>query len=418
MRKETTLRKGASGDGRKGASGDGPPQRHAVRRRILVVVQRYGAEVVGGSESHARTVAERLARTNDVDVATTTALDFWTWARHYATGVSHLNGVRVLRFPVASGRDPSYKAIEHRALMEDHTLADERAWLRAQGPHVPELLELLHREGAGYQVVLFYTYIYEPTALGLPLVPERAALVSTAHDERPLRLVPFRQLFALPRAFGFLAPEERDLVHREFRNEHIPDEVLGIGLDPPPALDDAATFRDRHGLRGPIALYLGQVSEAKAVDELLAAWSGRGQVARDGRLVLAGPAQMAIPARDDVVALGRVPDEEKWAALAAADVVVLPSHLESLGIVLLEAWQAGTPVLVPAWNAVTAGQVARSGGGLTYASPGALAPALAALFDEGKRRGEAGREWVARECTWDAFDARLDRLIDMAAFDA
>ncbi len=392
------------------------------RRRILVVVQRYGGEVVGGSESHARTVAERLARTNDVEVATTTALDHWTWAPHYAAGVSEQGGggggrVRVRRFPVASGRSPGYKAIERRVLLEDHELADEQAWLRAQGPHSPALLDFLHREGAGYQAVLFYTYIYEPSALGLPLVPERSALVSTAHDERPLRLAPFRALFALPRAFGFLTPEERDLVRREFRNEHIPDEVLGIGLDPPPAAD-AAAFRSRRGLPGSIVLYLGQVSEAKAVDELLAAWAGGGELTRGATLVLAGPVSMAIPERDDVVALGRVSEGEKWAALAAADAVVLPSHLESLGIVLLEAWQVGTPVAVPVWNAVTAGQVARSGGGVTYAAPGDLAGAVAALVDEGKRRGEAGREWVARECAWEAFDARLAHLVEMASFDA
>lgn len=385
-------------------------------RRILVVVQRYGGEVVGGSESHARTVAERLARANDVEVATTTALDHWTWAPHYAPGAREHDGVLVRRFPVASGRSSDYKDVERHVLLEDHALSDEEAWLRAQGPHAPALLDFLHREGAGYNAVLFYTYIYEPTALGLPLVPERSALVSTAHDERPLRLAPFRALFALPRAFGFLTPEERDLVHREFRNEHIPDEILGIGLDPAPAAD-AAAFRKRRGLPGRLVLYLGQVSEAKAVDELLAAWTGRVEP-RDATLVLAGPVSMAIPERDDVVTLGRVPEAEKWAALAAADAVVLPSHLESLGIVLLEAWQIGTPVLVPAWNAVTAGQVARSGGGAAYGTPAELGTALAALLDEGKRRGEAGREWVARECAWDAFDARLGHLVEMAAFDA
>src|SRR6266536_3412100 len=129
-----------------------------TRRRILVVVQRYGPEVVGGSEAHARLVAERLAKTNEVEVATTTSLDFWTWDNRYATGTSTLNGVTIHRFPVVGGRDPRYKEIEHEVLFEDHALADEHAWLRAQGPHAPGLLEHIHREGHGYQVILFYTY--------------------------------------------------------------------------------------------------------------------------------------------------------------------------------------------------------------------------------------------------------------------
>jgi len=388
-----------------------------TRRRILVVVQRYGAEVVGGSESHARTVARRLARTNEVEVATTTALDFWSWAPHFRSGVSRDDGVTVRRFRVASGRARDYKAIERHVLFEDHSLADEHAWLRAQGPHAPDLLDFIHQEGHGFQAILFYTYIYEPTALGLPLVPERAALVSTAHDEAPLRLAPYRALFALPRAFGFLTPEERALVRREFRNDHIPDELLGIGLDPPPA-HDAGAFLARHEVRRPLVLYLGQVSEAKAVDELLAMWSAYRDATGQGTLVLAGTVQMQLPRRDDLIVLGRVDDAVKWSALAAADALVLPSHLESLGIVLLEAWQTGTPVLVPAWNAVTAGQVARADGGLTYASREAFADALGRLLAEGRRRGDTGREWVARECGWEAFDARLERLVDMAAFDA
>jgi len=391
--------------------------RSRKRRRILVVVQRYGAEVLGGSESHARTAAERLARWNDVEVATTTALDHWTWAPHFRVGTTQVDGVRVHRFPIASGRSTDYKEIERRVLFEEHTLADEERWLRDQGPHSPELLDFLSREGHGYQAILFYTYIYEPTALGLPLVPERSALVSTAHDERPLRLTPFRALFHLPRAFGFLTPEERDLVHREFRNDHIPGEILGIGLDAPPPADPGG-FRERHGLRGPVVLYLGQVSEAKGVDELLTMWAAYRNTARDGTLVLAGPVGMRMPERGDVVSLGRLSDDEKWAALGAADALVLPSHLESLGIVLLEAWQMGTPVLVPAWNAVTAGQIARSGGGLTYPSQERFPRVLAALLAEGKWRGGNGRTWVQRECAWEAFDERLERLVDVAAFDA
>jgi len=100
---------------------------------------------------------------------------------------------------------------------------------------------------------------------------------------------------------------------------------------------------------------------ADGCDELIADWSAHRDGGGEGTLVLAGNVALPIPERDDIRVLGRVSDTAKADLLDAADVLVLPSRFESLGIVLLEAWQAGTPVLVPAWNAVTAGQVRRGG---------------------------------------------------------
>ena len=381
--------------------------------KVLVVVQRYGPEVVGGSESHARVVAHRLAMVNEVEVATTNALDYWSWAPHFAVGESMDGPIRVRRFAVTGLRSTTFKENERHVLFEPHALADEQGWLAMQGPHAPGLLEFLRREGQAYDAILFYTYIYEPTAAGLPLVPERAALISTAHDEEPLRLVPYRALFQLPRAFGFLTPEEQALVHARFRNEHIPSEVLGIGLDAPP-WHDSEPFRERYAPRGPLVLYLGQVSEGKAVDELLADWIAYRDAGGAGSLVLAGTARMPIPKRDDIVTLGRVSDEDKYALLEAADALVLPSHLESLGIVLLEAWQVGTPCLVSAKNKVTTGQVGRANGGASY-GPGGFASALGAVLARRDELGASGRAYVERECTWPAFDARLEQLVDLVA---
>ena len=381
--------------------------------KILVVVQRYGAEVVGGSEAHARVVAHRLAMVNEVEVATTNALDYWSWAPHFPVGESMDGPVRVRRFAVTGSRSPTFKDAERHVLFEPHTLADEQGWLAMQGPHTPDLLDFLAREGKAYDAILFYTYIYEPTAAGLPLVPERAALISTAHDEEPLRLAPYRALFQLPRAFGFLTPEERDLVHARFRNEHIPSEILGIGLEPPP-WHDPEPFREHYAPRGPLVIYLGQVSEGKGVNELVADWARYREGGGAGSLVLAGTTRMAIPERDDIVPLGRVSDEDKYALLEAADVLVLPSHLESLGIVLLEAWQVGTPCLVSAKNKITTGQVARAGGGASYDREG-FAKALGAVLANREALGESGRLYVQAECAWPAFDTRLEQLVDLVA---
>lgn len=381
-------------------------------RRILIVVQRYGAEVVGGSEQHARLVAQRLSQRNTVEVATTTALDYWTWEPHYRPGGDFLDGIHVRRFAVVAGRAPDFKDFEHRVLEGEHHVSDELDWPRMQGPDCPDLYEFLHRHGTDYDAIIFYTYIYAPTTLGLPIVPERAALISTAHDEYPLRLAPYRALFHLPRAMGYLTPEERTMVHARFHNEQVPDEVLGYALGEAPAADVDA-FRARVGISGPFVLYLGQVSPGKGCDELLAEWIAHRDAggASDLTLVLAGTVRMEIPDRPDVRALGRVSDEDKAAALAAAVALVQPSRLESLGIVLFEAWQYGTPVLVHAANAVTAGQTRRAGAGRSYAD-GAFGAALDALIGERASLGTAALAYVDRELSLAAFDERLERLVE------
>ena len=381
-------------------------------RRLLLVVQRYGAEVVGGSEQHARLAAQRLARRHTVEVATTTALDYWTWAPYYVPGVVVVDGIRVRRFAVAAGRDPEFKAFEHHVLEEQHHVADELAWPRRQGPDCPDLLEFLHRHGREYDAILFYTYIYGPTALGLPIVPERAALISTAHDEYPLRLAPYRALFHVPRAIGYLTPEERAMVHARFHNEQVPDEVLGYAVGDAPAADVAA-FRAKHGIPGPYVLYLGQVSEGKGCDELLAEWTAyrEGGGAPDVTLVFAGTVRMAMPDRPDVRALGRVSETDKAGALAGAVALVQPSRLESLGIVLFEAWQYGTPSLVHAANLITSGQTARAGAGRGY-DQGGFGAALDAVRAARDAYGAAGLAYVRSECSFDAFDERLERLVE------
>jgi len=75
--------------------------------RLLYVVQRYGEEVAGGAEQHARAFAERLVeRDHRVTVLTTCAESYVDWANAYRRGWSNLNGVAVFRTPVTKARNP------------------------------------------------------------------------------------------------------------------------------------------------------------------------------------------------------------------------------------------------------------------------------------------------------------------------
>ena len=73
--------------------------------KIAIIVQRYGTEILGGSEYHCRLVAERLASRHDVEILTTCARDYITWANDYPVGTDRVRGVTVRRFANALERD-------------------------------------------------------------------------------------------------------------------------------------------------------------------------------------------------------------------------------------------------------------------------------------------------------------------------
>ena len=73
--------------------------------KVAFIVQRYGAEILGGSEYHCRLIAERLSKQHDVEVLTTCAREYTTWENAYPEGTDRVRGVTVRRFPNSQTRD-------------------------------------------------------------------------------------------------------------------------------------------------------------------------------------------------------------------------------------------------------------------------------------------------------------------------
>jgi glycosyltransferase involved in cell wall biosynthesis len=390
---------------------------------LLVVVQRYGDGIAGGAEAHARELVKRLRPHMDIEVLTTAASDYRTWENTFTAGIDWVDDVPVRRFPVLRPRAFDFKLYEHRAFAAEHTLEDERTFVDAQGPYAPDLLEHLWRVGRDADQLLFFTYIYYPTVRGLPLVPERAVLVPTAHHEPAIMLSIYEPVFHAPRAIAFNTEEERAMVHRRFRNQRVPNDILGVGVEVPPDRS-GDRFRERFGIEGDYVLYIGRIVESKGCRELFAHWAKwrRAEPERDVKLVLIGHPEMPIPRRDDVVHLGTVSDQEKYDALEGAIALAVPEVLSSMSMVTLEAWACARPVICAAASPVVWGMARRARAGLAFRDAAELGEIVGMLADQRdlrERLGSSGRAFVERTYSWPRIvETYLDMFAEVRARNA
>jgi glycosyltransferase involved in cell wall biosynthesis len=238
--------------------------------RLAIVVQRYGAEINGGAEQHARYIAERLARHHEVEVLTTCARDYVTWANELPAGVQDVHGVPVRRFPVRRERDVLAFARRQTVVFERrHSIAEELAWLEAEGPTSPALLAHIRDSRTAFDWFIFFSYRYWHAFHGSRAVAGRAVLVPTAERDPAAGLGIFAPLFRGVRALMYNSHEERAMIQHIARNDAVPGVVVGVGSDVPEA-PDGRRFRQQFGITAPFAIYVGRIDANKGCGELFA----------------------------------------------------------------------------------------------------------------------------------------------------
>ncbi len=385
--------------------------------KLACVVQRYGVGIAGGSETLCREYAERLSTRHDVTVLSSCARDYVTWANALPPGVTSERGVAVHRFTVARERNAGrFRDLSHRVFGAAPAPPElEEAWFHENGPEVPGLIEHLRTHGAEYDRILFFTFRYYPSYVGLPVVAERAILVPTAEEDPAIQLGVLEAFFALPAGYLFMTPEEGTLVATSAGGRIAPGAVTGIGIEPPPPAP-ARSVLDSLGLPERFILCLGRVDKNKGAHTLAEFFMQHlAESGEPATLIFAGPATIPLPAHDHIRALGFVSQEIRDALLAHAALLVVPSPYESLSIALLEAWNHGVPALVNGHCRVLDGQVARAGGGLAYRSPLEFSESLDYLLthpDEARQLGAYGRAYVEREYRWPVVMERVESVLN------
>jgi glycosyltransferase involved in cell wall biosynthesis len=360
--------------------------------KVAIVVQRYGQAINGGAELHARYVAEHLARHGQVEVLTTCASDYVTWRNELEPGVEQVNGVPVRRFRVKHERDPLvFGKRSDRVFEQRHSLGDELDWLDAEGPTSPALIDYVAKHAADYDFCLFFSYRYYHAYYGARAAGSRAILVPTAERDATIGLSIFQPLFRNVRAVMYNSPEERAMIHAVSGNEKVPGVVVGIGSDVPNNAQPAR-FRQKYKIRGPFAVYVGRVDQNKGCRELFEYFQGYLQdPAGKLSLILVGHSLLPIPDHPRIRHLGFIDDTDKFDAMAAADLLIMPSYYESLSMVALEAWALGRPVLANGRCDVLKGQCIRSNAGLYYESFGEFIGTLEAIEQNRWLAGTLGR---------------------------
>ncbi|HEU5100862.1 MAG TPA: glycosyltransferase family 4 protein [Roseiflexaceae bacterium] len=418
---------------------------------ILHVVQLY-YPVASGAGRYFAEVGERLAAEGHrVTVLATDAYDleyFWNpKRRRVETPEETHNGVRIIRLPVRRTPGPPIAyPILRRLMVEISRVPGTAPLLRRMAmltPRLPDMRRFLENSAAEPFDLIHTTNITLDFAIlpafdfarahGIPFVATPFVHLGPPGDRSILRYYSMRHQIDLlkrsDRVITMTGLEADALAARGVSRAKM--RRVGVGVSPAEvAGGDAARFRAEQQVAGPLALYIGALAFDKGAIHTVEAMQRLWARGKDVTLAMIG-APLAhfttfyerLPAADKarIRQLPYAPDQVKRDALAAADLFVMPSRTDSFGIVYLEAWCYGVPVI-----GARAGGVpdviddGRDGVLVQFGDVAAIAGAIERLLrdhEEARRLGEAGRAKVLRDLTWQRIYAQVRGVYDQVIRD-
>lgn len=410
------------------------------------MVQRYWP-YTGGSERHLQEISERLAREgHEVTVLTTDAWDlelFWHRGKSRIEVSDEVhNGVRIRRFPVQHLPRPTFSFPALRRLtVEISRLAfvDHRLLFRMSAftPWVPGLARELESTAKRCDVVHAMNICFEGLAwpalrfarrCGAGFILTPLTHLGEPDDNRVRRYYTMRHQTWLERqSDAILAQtetERRYLLGQGVVAERVV--VAGVGVNPDEVLGGCEErFRSRYGIREPIVAFVGATAYDKGTHHTVEAMKVLWRRGVKATLAIAGPtmdqftsyhSRLSAEEKQRCRLLGFIPEQDKQDLLAAATVLSMPSRTDSLGIVYLETWLYGKPVIgaraggVP--DVISHGE---DGFLVDFGDVEDIARRLHQLLGDpglAARLGERGRDKVRRQFTWDAIFPRVKEVYE------
>ena len=409
-----------------------------VKKRIGIIVQRYGSQVNGGAEVHARMIAEKLSAKYDVTVLTSRALSNHTWEPVLPEGETTEDGIRVIRFnhPPKPGRKQIHKidrGYRGRLLYQKfyrflgkpgwylkifpsatRRESDNIKWLETLGPATYDLLAYLVKNEDSYAAYIFVTYLYFTTSAGLPAVPHKSLLIPTMHDEPSAYLPVARKLMESAQYILFNTESEKRFSEKLFDIANAQKDIAAVGIDPVDEIKDPSVL-EKYNIRGKYILYVGRIESGKGCKDLLEyflAFIKKNN--SDIKLVLAGKNIIDVAVHPQVIYTGFISDEDKLQLMKQCEALVIPSKYESLSLVLLEGFSCKVPVIVNGNCEVLRDHLQECGGGWIFTDGKTFDAALKEVIENkaNKEKGIAGYNYVSRKYSWEKVLSIFDKAIN------
>jgi glycogen(starch) synthase len=419
--------------------------------RILHLIQRYWP-AVGGAEIYAGEQLARLAADgHQVTVATSDALDFelfWDPARRRVTGeagaaLGEHAGVRILRFPIrhVPAAPLAYPALRRLLwLGSSAQVVPVTALYRLARltPYVPDLWHWLDTTGEQFDLVAGMTICFEPLLeAGLRFAQRRGIpfvicpLTHLGAGEQP-GVDPLSRFYTMRHQVALVRTSDGVIVQtpaeqRFYTARGVPESrtvIASPGVYPERlAGGDAARFRARHGIRGPLVVSLSAMSYDKGTVHVVEAVRQLWQAGQAVELALAGSVLEpfrrylnALPTadRERIHLLGAIDEAEKLDMLAAADIFAMPSRTDSFGIVYLEAWLYNKPVIgARTWGVSDVIADGEDGLLVPFGDVAALARAMTYLIDHPAEAAAMGRRGAEKVCALHTWDRKYALIRDL-----
>ena len=391
-----------------------------VRKKYAFVVPRFGEDIAGGAETLVAKLAKNLSeRGDDITILTTCAKDHRTWDNFFEEGEADEYGLKVIRFKVTE-RDTDIWVPLQIKICEGMMLPVEEQinWMK-ESVNSYDLYSYIKENSNNYDALFFAPYLFGTTFWGSLICPEKSILIPCLHDESYAYTDVIQSMFRQVKGFLFNAEAEKDLAESLYGE--VKGGEVGMGfISPDKELVRNAKPYFKEDFK--YILYLGRKETGKNLHLLISNFLNYKEASgsTDLKLVIAGGGSfedvgsLSLLNSGEIIDLGQVSEEDKLRLLKNATILCQPSTNESFSIVIMEAWQLGTPVLVHANCAVTKRHVIESGGGLYFKDESDFNLVVDEMLTNGflrKSLSNAGKEYVEIKYSWKAVLDRFDKVV-------